>query len=103
VWANPFTREVLIDTGDRYEKGFVWFDPRPRFRPAGYGITTNLADPAAQAAAATPRGRQYLGWSRFPFFVVERGGDRTYVHVNDARYSGDGHDGWARETFELEP
>ncbi len=103
VFANPFAREVLIDMGDRYEKGFVWFDPRPHFRPAGYGISTNLADPAALAAASTERGRQYLGWSRFPFFVVERLEDRALVHVNDARYAGDGQDSWARETIVVEP
>lgn len=103
VFANPFVREVLIDMGDRYEKGFVRFGPRPHFRPAGYGITTNLADPDARVAASTERGRQYLGWSRFPFFVVERLQNRTLVHVNDARYAGDGQDSWARETIAVEP
>jgi inner membrane protein len=99
VAANPFTREVLIDAGDRYEKGFLWFEPRPHFRPAGYSIRTNHEDPAARAAAATTRGQQYLGWSRFPFFIVERFGGQTRVHVNDARYAGEGQDGWARETI----
>ncbi len=96
VAVNPFQREVLVDLGDRYEKGFVTFAPLPRFRPAGYGVEKHADDPAAQAAAATPLARQYLTWSRFPFFVVEQTADGTVVHLNDARYSGpSGRDGWA--------
>lgn len=96
VAVNPFQREVLVDLGDRYEKGFVTFAPWPRFRPAGYGVEIHADDPAAQAAAATPLARQYLTWSRFPFYVVERSAEGTVVFLNDARYSGpSGRDGWA--------
>ena len=96
VMVNPFQREVLVDLGDRYEKGFVTFAPLPRFRPAGYGVEIHADDPAAQAAAATPLARQYLTWSRFPFYVVERTAEGTVVYLNDARYSGpSGRDGWA--------
>jgi inner membrane protein len=96
VAVNPFQREVLVDLGDRYEKGFVSFTPWPQFRPAGYGVDVHADDPAAQAAAKTALGRQYLTWSRFPFFVIERGADGTVVYLNDARYSGpSGRDGWA--------
>jgi len=96
VMVNPFRREVLIDLGDRYEKGFLKFTPRPVFRPAGYGVDVHADDPAAQAAAATELGRQYLTWSRFPFYVVDRTAGETVVHLNDARYSGpSGRDGWA--------
>jgi inner membrane protein len=96
VAVNPFQREVLVDLGARYEKGFVSFTPWPQFRPAGYGVDVHADDPAAQAAAKTELGRQYLTWSRFPFYVVERGADGTVVYLNDARYSGpSGRDGWA--------
>lgn len=96
VLANPLRREVIVETGDRYEKGFLWFDPRPHFRPAGYGVDINLADPAAGQAAQTPRFRAYLSWSRFPFFVVERTAARTRVYLNDYRYSGpSGREGWS--------
>src|SRR5687768_4188959 len=50
VVVNPFRREVVIDVGDRYEKGNLWFDPLPHFRPAGFGIAKSLDDPAVQAA-----------------------------------------------------
>ncbi len=96
VAVNPFEREVLVDLGDRYEKGFVTFAPLPRFRPAGYGVERGASHPAAVVAAQTPLGRQYLTWSRFPFFVVEEAADGTVVHLNDARYSGaSGTEGWA--------
>lgn len=104
VAVNPFQREVLIDLGDRYEKGFVSFGPWPRFRPAGYGVEIGADDPAAQAAAMTPLGRQYLTWSRFPFFVIERSPAGTAVLLNDARYSGpSGADGWAGLRIVLPP
>ncbi|MEZ5292997.1 MAG: metal-dependent hydrolase [Vicinamibacterales bacterium] len=96
VAVNPFRREVLVDLGDRYEKGFVAFAPTPVFRPAGYGVDVGADHPAARAAAATERGRQFLAWSRFPFFVVDTTPAGTVVTINDARYSGpSGEDGWA--------
>ena len=96
VAVNPFRREVLVDLGSRYEKGFVSFTPWPQFRPAGYGVDVNAGDPAAQEAAGTDLGRQYLTWSRFPFYVIERSAEGTVVYLNDARYSGpSGRDGWA--------
>jgi inner membrane protein len=103
VFGNPFRREVIVDMGDRYEKGMLWFDPLPHFRPAGYGVDTNRSDPAAVAAAATPRFQGFLMWSRFPFFVVQRTAHRTRVVVNDYRYSGpSGRDGWATQVLDLE-
>jgi inner membrane protein len=86
VFANPLRREVFVDMGDRYEKGFLWFEPAPRFRPAGYGVNTNLGDPLAQKAAATDLGRQFLTWSRFPFFVIDPAA-RSRVYLSDYRYS----------------
>jgi inner membrane protein len=103
VFGNPFRREVIVDVGDRYEKGFLWFDPLPHFRPAGYGVDTNAADPAARQAAQTPRFRAFLMWSRFPFFVVERTAAGTVVVINDYRYSGPGgREGWATQTVEVQ-
>lgn len=96
VPVNPFRREVLIDVGDRYEKGFVSFAPAPHFRPAGYGVMKNDTHPAVAAAAASERGRQFLSWSRFPFYVIAPTSTGYTVTLNDARYSGpSGTDGWA--------
>ena len=102
VAVNPFQREVLVDLGDRYEKGFLSFSPSPHFRPAGYGVDKHNDHPAAVAAAATARGRQFLAWSRFPFFVVAASATGHTVTLNDARYSGpSGADGWASVVVEV--
>jgi hypothetical protein len=102
VFARPLSREVIVDLGDRYEKGFLWFDPLPHFRPAGYGVDKNMNDPAVVQARRSPRIQAFLMWSRFPFFVVERTAERTVVVVNDYRYSGpSGRDGWATQTVTI--
>jgi len=96
VLANPLRREVIIDMGDRYEKGFVWFTPQPHFRPAGYGVETNLQNPTARRAAESLRFQAFLRWSRFPFFVIDDTGGATQVYLNDYRYSGpSGRDVWS--------
>lgn len=96
VLVNPFRREVLIDTGTRYEKGFVWFQPAPHFRPAGYGVDIGLDQPEAAAALATPRAQAFLRWSRFPYVVIDRTTAPPRVLLNDYRYSDAGaRAGWA--------
>jgi inner membrane protein len=95
VFGNPIRREVVVDTGDRYEKGVLWFDPEPHFRPLGYGVNTNRTAPEAIRAAQASRFQAYLRWSRFPFFVIERSAAGTRVFLDDYRYSGSGRDGWS--------
>jgi inner membrane protein len=87
VFLNPLRREVLIDTGSRYEKGQLWFDPAPHFRPAGYGVDKGLEQPEARTALESPRARAYLAWSRFPFVVVDRTSAPPRLLLNDYRYS----------------
>jgi inner membrane protein len=102
VPVNPFRREVIVDVGERYEKGLLWFEPLPHFRPAGYGVDTNRTAPAALEAARTPRAAAFLRWSRFPFFVIEETAARTTVYLNDYRYSGpSGRDGWAGQVVQV--
>jgi inner membrane protein len=100
VFANPFRREVVIDVGDRYEKGFLWFDPLPHFRPAGYGVEKGLADPAAQAALHLPRARAFLRWSRYPFVQVNTSPPLDGVWLNDYRYASAGPYGWAAQKLQ---
>ena len=92
VVVNPFQREVVIDVGDRYEKGHLWFDPLPHFRPAGFGMPKGLDEPDAQPALQLPRARAYLRWSRFPFVQVDPAGA---VWLNDYRYANAGPYGWS--------
>ncbi|MGQ0736061.1 MAG: metal-dependent hydrolase [Acidobacteriota bacterium] len=95
VFGNPLQRDVVVDVGDRYERGTVWFEPWPHFRPAGYGVSVNDDQPPARQASTTPRFRAYLGWSRFPFYVLESGEEGTRVFLNDYRYAGPEGRGWA--------
>lgn len=95
VAVNPFSREVVVDLGDRYEKGNLWFEPLPHFRPAGFGIAKGLGEPEAQAALQSPRARAFLRWSRFPFVQVDRGTSPPTVWLNDYRYANAGPYGWS--------
>ena len=92
VVVNPFQREVVIDMGDRYEKGNLWFDPMPHFRPAGFGVTKGLDQPEVQPALQSSEARVYLRWSRFPFVQPDPAGG---VWLNDYRYANVGPYGWA--------
>jgi inner membrane protein len=92
VIVNPFRREVVIDVGDRYEKGNLWFEPAPHFRPGGFGIEKNLDLLTEESLADHPRARAFLRWSRFPF--VARGIDGS-VWINDYRYANAGPYGWS--------
>lgn len=104
VFLNPFRREVIVDAGDRYERGFVWFEPTPHFRPAGFGVGKGLDEPAANAAMLTPLAQQFLGWSRFPFFVVDRTATSHRVLLSDYRYAdATGRGGWASVVIDLPP
>ena len=109
VVVNPFRREVVIDVGDRYEKGNLWFDPRPHFRPAGFGIEKGLDNPGVQPemflrisvvppSMLLPRARDFLRWSRFPFVQIDP--SQRAVWLNDYRYANAGPYGWSAVRLE---
>lgn len=100
VFANPLRREVVIDVGDRYEKGHLWFDPLPHFRPAGYGIAKGLGDPAVQPALQLPRAQAFLNWSRYPFVQVNSTPPLAGIWLNDYRYASAGSYGWAAQKLQ---
>ena len=93
VVVNPFRREVVIDVGDRYEKGNLWFEPLPHFRPAGFGISKGFDQPEVQDALQLPLARSYLRWSRFPF--VQLNLEQRGIWINDYRYASAGPYGWS--------
>jgi inner membrane protein len=95
VIVNPFKREVVIDLGPRYEKGTLWFEPLPHFRPGGYGIDTHLGDPEAQDMLHRPRAQAFLQWSRFPFVAIDRSKSPPAIWLNDYRYANTGLAGWS--------
>lgn len=100
VFGNPLRREVVIDVGDRYEKGLLWFEPLPHFRPAGYGVAKGLDDPAVQAALQLPRARAFLRWSRFPFVQINPTQPLAGIWLNDYRYASAGPYGWAAQKLQ---
>lgn len=87
VPVTPFRRQVVVDAGDEYRFGTLGWTPRPRLELSEHALAKNREDPAAIAAAATPEGRAFLVWSRFPFYVVEREAGEVRVRLDDARYS----------------
>jgi inner membrane protein len=97
VVVNPFQREVIIDVGDRYEKGNLWFAPLPHFRPAGFGMEKGLAQPEVQAALQLPRAAAFVKWSRFPFAQADSAGG---VWLNDYRYANAGSYGWSAQKLQ---
>jgi inner membrane protein len=102
VLGNPFRREVLIETGSRYEKGQLWFEPTPRFRPAGYGVDKGFDQPGVPEALAAPRAAAYLRWSRFPFVVIDRTVAPPRLLLNDYRYADmSARAGWAGLSLEI--
>lgn len=92
VVVNPFRREVVVDMGDRYEKGNLWFDPLPHFRPAGFGMEKGMNAPEVQPFLQLPRAQAFLRWSRFPFVRADPEGN---VWINDYRYANAGPYGWS--------
>lgn len=89
VAMTPFTRQVVARQDTVYRTGtFRWFS-RPHIDPVGVRSYSAVrsADPAVAAAAASPDGRRFLGWARFPTFVVDRGSASDVVHIVDLRYT----------------
>jgi inner membrane protein len=95
VALNPFRREVVVDLGDRYEKGNLWFEPLPHFRPAGFHMLVGLDDAEVRQALDSPRARAFLRWSRFPFVQVDRSTSPPAIWINDYRYANAGAYGWS--------
>jgi inner membrane protein len=89
----PWRRNVLVEEDTVYRFGgyslFGGLEPSPST------LLKGDRDPAAALARATPRGRDFLHWARFPLYRVYQDGDVTVVRIADARYSGDAATGWA--------
>lgn len=98
VPLNPFRREVVIEDADRYRFGTVNWLRRPAFSVEPYEIAKNDAGPLAMAARETAQGQAFLGWARFPFFVVEARRSASVVHIVDARYTLDPEAGFGAVT-----
>jgi inner membrane protein len=86
---TPFTRDVIVDAGDRYETAtFSWLGPTVTFDRGS--IPKNNALPAVRLARGTDPMRHFLTWSRFPFWMVTHAADGDQVTVGDMRFAGIG-------------
>jgi inner membrane protein len=86
VPITPFTKQVIVDAGDRYRIGRYRFLGSP-----GLVIDTFVAKGgdrrAAAAVAATRAGKGFLHWARFPVYQTAPAGDSLVVRVYDLRYA----------------
>ncbi|CAN5692542.1 hypothetical protein BH23GEM6_BH23GEM6_25680 [soil metagenome] len=87
VPINPFQREVVVSDGQTYRFGTITWRPMPDLRMESHILERNDDHPLARAAAHNPAARDFLVWSRFPFFTIEEDGTGTRVILDDARYS----------------
>lgn len=96
VVADPSRRKLVFDLGAEYAVGEIAWRPGPVVSLETDRIAKLAEHPAASAAARTPEIRDFLYWSRFPYFRLAETDSGTWVEVADARYSGRGG-GWATE------
>jgi inner membrane protein len=84
--VTPLTRVVIVDAGDRYETGvFRLWPASVTFEPAR--IPKNVGHPLVKTAVAqAPHIREFLVWSRFPFWTITPQADGTQVTVGDVRF-----------------
>jgi hypothetical protein len=95
VALNPFERDVLVETDGTYRFGrFSWLGARRLVLP-GHVVDRNGNGSLARAAAASPEGRVFLSWSRFPYYLVDE--SKGLVRIMDARYNAD----WASVSIAL--
>jgi inner membrane protein len=98
----PWTREVIIDTGDEYRTG--------RYRVASASLELSdepvpkNADAAGVAEARrSPGVAAFLVWSRFPFWRVETFAHGQEVSVGDMRFRGRTIGGFGASTLVASP
>jgi inner membrane protein len=82
----PWERHVWVDEGRAYASGS--YSPIRGLRLEAPTLTKGDDDPAVAAASATPEGRRFLHWSRFPIYRVSHGPAGTTVLIGDLRYWG---------------
>lgn len=87
--ANPFAGSIVVATAGAYHLGsFDWFgEPRVALQRRIERRITADARPVVAAAVQTEEVRDFLVWSRFPFYRVAEGEEGYTVRIGDARYA----------------
>ncbi len=88
VATNPFSREVIVETPDRYFFVRVdWPSGPAEASPAG-SLPRREPDEVVRAALGSPSVRGVRGWLRFPSYEVRsRDGGGFRVLIRDARFA----------------
>ncbi len=95
VFASVDRRYTVAEAGPNYlVSGFRWW-PTPALDGGTRLIARNADHPAVSTARGAPEARGFLGWSRFPFFVVEPDARGFTVIMDDARYAPPSGESWA--------
>jgi inner membrane protein len=93
--VDPFRRRVVyLSEGHYHTASFSWRNAA-RLSTDERTIRVNDGDPLARRAAVSSAGREFLSWSRLPFYVIEHRGDSALVRIADARYTRGVVDSWA--------
>ncbi|HEX5004063.1 MAG TPA: hypothetical protein VFV65_02040, partial [Gemmatimonadales bacterium] len=86
---RPLAREIVVEEGNSFLVGEIRTGGQlqavghwPKWPAPG-----DLGDPAVAFAATTPDAATFLGWARFPTYLVDRRGGATVVHFIDLRYA----------------
>ncbi len=83
VW--PLSREIVVETGDRYATGtFTWWPRSVRFDEA---VEKNDRRPEVADARRDPGVQDFLTWSRFPVWTVVSDATGATVTLADMRFS----------------
>jgi inner membrane protein len=87
--VTPLIRRVVASQPGSYRAATFHWLRRPHLDRASLRTYPRGRPeiPAVAAAAATPLGRRFLTWARFPAFSVESVGRSTLVHIVDLRYA----------------
>ncbi len=87
VPANPFRRQIIIETVDRYH--FLELDwlADPQLRESGSSMARVEVTPPIAAALRAPAVRGLSGWLRFPAFELETLPDGYRVRIRDMRFA----------------
>lgn len=87
VFADPFRRGIVVQTGDCYAFGEARWLPTPQLELDPELVFNGMRDPAIGRAAGSDRQvSDFLYWSRYPLAGVTRHASATTVTLGDARF-----------------
>ncbi len=90
VALDPFRKSVIAEDDDRYYVGTVSFLPAPRVAWHATELSRKPRSPLSASAVRGPESRNFLSWSRFPYFLEEHAPDEDRVIIGDMRFPSGG-------------